>query len=89
METWKLICTNDGNQTTNKIKLDVLSNYFSHLNKDENKNDDIKIERSSDNTCSVLENEFLNVPFNEDEMSHVLINLKCGIKGCRSRWAAE
>ena len=75
-EFWKLICTNDGKQTTTKIKLDVLSNYFSHLNKDENKYDDIEIERSSDN--SVLENEFLNAPFNEDEMSHVLMNLKCG-----------
>ena len=75
-EFWKLICTNDGNQTTSKIKLDVLSNYFSHLNKDANKYDDIEIERSSDN--SVLENEFLNAPFNEDEMSHALMNLKCG-----------
>ena len=64
-EFWKLICTNDGNQTTTKIKLDVLSNYFSLLNKDENKYDDIEIERSSDN--SVSENEFLNAPFNEDE----------------------
>ena len=38
-EFWKLICTNDGIKTT-RIKLDVLSNYFSHYNKDENKYED-------------------------------------------------
>ena len=75
-EFWKLICTNDGKDTKSKIQLDILSGYFSKLNKDENMYENFEKQRSLDN-C-VLENEFLNAPFNENEVRSVLSSLKSG-----------
>ena len=56
--------------------MDILSGYFSKLNKDENMYENFEKQRSLDN-C-VLENEFLNAPFNENEVRSVLSSLESG-----------
>ena len=73
---WKLLCTNDEKKSSDKINLDVLSNYFSQLNKDENVYDVNEVDRATDHTA--FENAYLNEPFSEDEVMAVLSQLKCG-----------
>ena len=74
-----ILCTNDGKKSSDKINLDVLSNYFSQLNKDKNVYDVSEVDRASDHT--VFENAYLNEPFSEDEVMAVLSQLKCGSCG--------
>ena len=75
-EFWKLLCTNDGKKSKSKIQVDVLEEYFANLNKDQNVYDDTEFQRSIDN--SLFENEYLNVPFSEEEVMAVVQKLKSG-----------
>ena len=75
-EFWKLICTNEGSDVNSKIHINVLAEYFANLNKDDNTYEEYEVQRSVDK--SDFQNEFLNMPFHEDEIMTVLSSLKSG-----------
>ena len=75
-EFWKLICTNEGSDINSKIHINVLAEYFANLNKDDNTYEEYEVQRSVDK--SDFQNEFLNMPFHEDEIMSVLRSLKSG-----------
>ena len=75
-EFWKRICTNEGSDINSKIHINVLAEYFANLNKDDNTYEEYEVQRSVDK--SDFQNEFLNMPFHEDEIMSVLSSLKSG-----------
>ena len=74
-EFWKLLCSADKKDTANKIKLEVLTEYFKNLNIDKNDYNDNENVLADDR--ALFKNDFINNDFTVSEVMHVIKRLKC------------